>query len=167
MPKQDRWVGEGQGLSKRVRGLLTAHAFVSVLLGLFGGFAWLIVLAGALEFWPLPPIEMPVPDVKEAWRNAHVGPIVNGLFAMGIIALSPICSFGVTQAKWIYYSVILMLYGNAIGYGTAPFTSTRGARPINEPLNQFCYFSFYIAAIAAFVIIGLFIFCALKAAREN
>ena len=40
------------------------HSSIVILIGSFAGFAWLIALAGYLQLWPLPPMEIPVPEPK-------------------------------------------------------------------------------------------------------
>ena len=140
-------------LSVRQRAGLALHSFIIILIGFFGGMAWLLVLGDYLQFWPLPPIEFSLPETKELWRNAHTGPITNGLLGLAVAAISPLLTLGPRASKCLYYATIVMLWLNTIGYQTAPFTSNRGLNPSGSFMNSFCYFAFYIAVFAAFIVV--------------
>ena len=77
-------------LTTKQRASLVCHGMMVVLFGFFGGMAWIMVLGEHLHLWPLPPIEANLPDTKELWRNAHTGPITNGIFAIAIAGISPL-----------------------------------------------------------------------------
>jgi len=144
-------------LSKHQRACISLHGFLNILFGFFGGFAWIVVLGGHLHLWPIPPIEMDLPATKELWRNAHTGPITNGILALAIAGISPLLTISIKASKILVYSTIAMMWFNTIGYQTSPFTTNRGLSPVDGFLNSFCYFSFFIAVFAAFavVIIGI------------
>jgi len=58
-----------------------------------------------------------------------------------------------------------MLYGNLIGYQTAPFLSNRGLAPHEGFMNVLCYFSFYTAVFAAILLVGMAIYSAKKSLK--
>ena len=121
---QTNWVIPGKGFSNRVAGQLLVHCFVMMFLGFCGGFVWLIHLAeNVFHILPLPRIEIAVPDRGELLRNAHTGPMMNAMYAMAIVLLSPRLNFSAVQAKWVYYATIVTLWGNLIGYSTAVLPS--------------------------------------------
>jgi len=146
------------GLSNLQRGRMVFHSFICIGLGLVGGLAWVISLAGYLELWPIPPINLDLPETKELWRNAHIGPIVNGIFVMAIAGISPLIKISAKTSKILYYTSLAMVWLNTIGYQTSPFTTNRGLAPRENLLNVFCYTSFYIAALCAFVVVGIGIY---------
>ncbi len=78
------------GLCQKQRAKMIFHSGLVILIGSFAGFAWLIALGGYLQLWPLPPMEIPVPDQKELWRNAHLGPIVHGMLVILAAAIAPL-----------------------------------------------------------------------------
>ena len=163
------WIEEGRGLSTRVSGKLLVHCFVTMFLGFIGGFVWLIALADeVLHLFPLPEFEINVPDSddqKELLRNAHTGPIMNSVYVMVMVALSPRLFFSARQAKWLYYSAIIMLWGNTIGYSTAVWAPERGLQPTLEWPNIVSYFTFYIAVVGAVITTGICLKGALTAAK--
>ena len=166
-----QWVEPGRGLSRRISGKLLAHCFIIMFLGFVGGFVWLIALAdNVLHILPLPKFDISVPDTeaqKELLRNAHTGPIMNSVYVMAMVALSPRLDFSVRQAKWLYYWAILMLWGNTIGYSTAVWAPERGLQPTLEWPNVVSYGTFYIAVVGAVITTGICLNNALSAARGD
>ena len=153
-------------LSAQQRTKLIFHSFICIGIGLIGGMAWVIALAGYLQLWPMPPIELDLPQTKELWRNAHIGPIMNGIFLLAIAGISPLLTLSTKASKVLYYTALIMLWGNTIGYQTSPFTSDRGLAPIGDFMNVFCYASFYIAALCALIVVSLGIFGSYKALNQ-
>ena len=154
------------GLTKNQKHKIVLHSFICVGIGLIGGLGWVMVLAGSLELWPIPPIDLSLPETKELWRNAHIGPIMNGIFAMAIVSVSSYLIMSKKSATIFYRCILIMLYGNLIGYQTAPFTSNRGLAPHDGFMNILCYFSFYAAALAALLLVGMAIFAATKSLKS-
>lgn len=153
-------------LSYEQKRKMVLHSFIVIGIGLLGGMAWVIVLGGKLELWPIPPIEFDLPETKELWRNAHIGPIMNGIFVLAIVGASSYLTLGKRALNILYYLTIIMLWGNTIGYQTSPFTTNRGLGTSSNFLNSFCYFSFYIAALCALVLVGICIYGSWKRIRD-
>lgn len=149
-------------LSNHQRAKLIFHSFIVIGIGLIGGMAWVIALAGHLELWPIPPIELDLPETKELWRNAHLGPIMNGIFVLAIAGISPFLTLSAKATKALFYLSIIMLWGNTLGYQTAPFASDRGLGVTGDAMNIFCYACFYIAAICALVVVWMGIYGSYK-----
>ena len=143
------------GLTKNQRATMSFHAFVVILIGSTAGFAWLISLAGYIQLWPLPPIDIPVPDQKELWRNAHLGPIVHGMLVLLVASFSPLLKLTKKEAKILVIAGLVEVWGNAVGFSVAPFTSNRGLTPDGSFLNQLAYFTFYPAVVAALIVVIL------------
>jgi hypothetical protein len=155
---KEKWVSDGQGFSSRVGAMLIVHCFIVMFLGFIGGFVWLISLAdNVLHILPFPRLEVVVPDQKELLRNAHTGPIMNSMYVMAMVALSPRLDFSVLQAKWVYYSAIVMLWGNMIGYSAAVYAPERGLQPIGDWPNLLSYATFYAAVVGATISTGIFL----------
>lgn len=164
------WLDENGSFSRFIGGKLLTHCFIAMFLGFFGGFVWLIALAdNVFHILPLPRMEIQVPYQKELLRNAHTGTMMNSMYVMAMVALSPWLRFSVSQAKWVYYCAIIMLWGNVIGYSTAVFTPSRGIQPIfeNDFANLVSYFTFYAAVIGAVVTTGICLNNALREARVD
>lgn len=161
MEKQEN-LSTCSSLSDIQRSSMVFHSFVCIGIGLVGGLAWVMALAGYLELWPIPPIDLDIPETKELWRNAHIGPIMNGIFLLAIAGISPLLVLSAKTSKILYIASVLMLWLNTIGYQSSPFTTNRGLAPRESFLNVFCYSSFYIAAICAFVVVGIGIYGSYK-----
>jgi len=155
------------GLTKKQRATMSFHAMLVILIGSFAGFAWIIALGGYLELWPLPPIEISVPDQKELWRNAHLGPIVHGMLVVLVAALSPLLKLTAKEAKILVIAGLVEVWGNALGFSAAPYTSNRGLTPDGEFINYFAYFTFYPAVLAALVVVILGIVGSYRTMREG
>lgn len=143
------------GLSTKQRATMIFHSAIVILIGSFAGFAWLIALAGYLQLWPLPPIELSVPDQKELWRNAHVGPIVHGMLVVLVASLGSILTLTKKEAKILVIAGLVEVWGNAIGFSVAPYTTNRGLSPDGFFLNKLSYFTFYPAVIGALIVVIL------------
>lgn len=156
-----------QTFTTKQKSNLVMHAFIIILIGFFGGFAWLLNIAGAIELWPLPPLDFSVPETRDLWENAHLGPIMNGIFLLGIVAVSHLLKLSNSSKKWLYWCVLIMVWGNAFGYQGAPFASMRGLTPHGEAMNKLVYSSFYTAAIAAIIVVILGIVGAVKMKKAN
>ena len=50
---------------------------------------------------------------------------------------------------------LIEVWGNAIGFQTAPFTSNRGLTPTGPFIDALSYGTFYAAVVAAFVVLYL------------
>lgn len=165
---QEPWVVPGQGFSHRISGKLLIHCFIMMFLGFMGGFAWLIALAdNVFHILPLPRMEIMVPDQKELLRNAHTGPIMNSMYVMAMVLLSPRLNFSVLQAKWMYYWAIILLWGNMIGYSAAVYAPERGLQPVGDWPNLLSYGAFYAAVIGATITTGICLNNAIRAARSR
>ena len=165
---QETWVVAGQGFSNRISGKLLIHCFIMMFLGFGGGFVWLIALAdNVFHILPFPKFEIIVPAQTELLRNAHTGPIMNAMYVMAMVVLSPRLNFSTLQAKCVYYSAIIMLWGNMIGYSAAVYAPERGLQPIGDWPNLVSYASFYAAVIGAVVTTGICLNNAVRAARNN
>lgn len=154
-------------LSKRQKSILLLHGFITIIIGFMGGFVWLISMAGYLEIWPLPPIDFSIPDTKELYRNAHTGPITNGMLVILVVAISPLLRLTPKAAKFLTYGAIAMLWGNTIGYSTSPYTTNRGLTASGPFIDLLCYGSFYIAVFAAFTLVGCSIYGAYQTLLET
>ena len=165
---QTNWVIPGKGFSNRVAGQLLVHCFVMMFLGFCGGFVWLIHLAeNVFHILPLPRIEIAVPDRGELLRNAHTGPMMNAMYAMAIVLLSPRLNFSAVQAKWVYYATIVTLWGNLIGYSTAVYAPERGLQPVGDWMNWVSYGTFYAAVVGVVIVTGVSLYCAVRLALEK
>lgn len=161
------WVIDGHGLSPRIGGKILVHCFILMFIGFSGGFVWLIHLAGnVFHILPLPRMDIMVPERGELLRNAHVGPMMNAMYVMAIVYLSPRLKFSVKQAKWLYYSVIAALWGNTIGYATAVYAPERGLQPVGSWVNLVSYATFYIAVVGVVIATAICLANALKQARQ-
>ncbi len=143
------------GLTNKQRATMSFHSFVVILIGSTAGFAWLIALGGYLHLWPLPPIEISVPDQKELWRNAHVGPIVHGMLVVLVAEISPLLTLTKKEARILVIAGLVEVWGNALGFSTAPYTTNRGLTPDGSFINYFAYFTFYPAVVAALIVVIL------------
>lgn len=165
---QEPWVLDGQGFSKRIGGKILVHCFIMMFMGFSGGMVWLIHLAeNVFHILPMPRFEIPVPDRGELLRNAHTGPMMNAMYVMAVVLLSPRLNFSKLQAKWVYYAAIATLWGNLIGYTTAVYAPERGLQPIGDWPNLVSYATFYTAVVGVVIVTGICLLNAIRAARSR
>lgn len=164
--RENAWVTEGEGISRRAGGRMMVHCFVMMFFGYMGGFVWLINLAdGVLHILPAPKFDIDVSDRAELLRNTHTGPIMNSVFAMAMLLLSTRLRFSLRQAKWWYYGTIVMLWGNAVGYVTAVYAPERGLQPVGSWPNLISYATFYVAVVGATIATGICLKAAVDVAQ--
>lgn len=165
---KEPWVVEGQGFSSRISGRLLTHCFIMMFIGFTGGFVWLIDLAGnVLHIVPLPAFDIAVPDKSELLRNVHVGTMMNAMYVMVMVVMSPRLNFSTLQAKWVYYWAIILMWCNMIGYSTAVYAPERGLQPIGDWPNLVSYGTFYIAVVGACITTGICLHNAIRVARRK
>lgn len=155
------------GLSKKQRATMIFHSSIVILIGSFAGFAWLISLGGYLELWPLPPMEISVPDQKELWRNAHLGPIVHGMLVVLAAALGSLLKLTKKEAKILVIAGLVEVWGNAVGFSAAPYTTNRGLTPDGPFINLLAYFTFYPAVVGALIVVLLMIVGSYRTMRSS
>lgn len=150
---------ENQGLytrlSERQKAIITFNGMLSIVIGSIAGFAWLISLAGYLHLVPLPPLDISVPETKELWRNAHLGPINHGMLIILIAAISSILRLTQKETTVMVYACLTEVWFNIVGFQSAPFTTNRGLTPTGDFINLLSYGTFYVAVVASFTILYL------------
>lgn len=154
-------------MTPKQRSGLVFHGLIVIFLGFIGGMGWVIVLGDYLQLWPLPPIELSLPDQKELWRNAHTGPITNGILALALAAVSPFIHLNKKMNTALYSAIIIMIWFNTMGYSVAPYTTNRGLNSSGGIINALCYFPFYIAALSALFAVGVGIFGSYTALKNS
>lgn len=98
-----------------------------ILFGLVGGFflGWNVI--GKVSFPPLPiEIDYQIPGTTAAWRAVHTGSIMNGIMALVLAALFAFCDLNKKLASRISWTIIIVIWGNAIFYLAAVFAPNHG-----------------------------------------
>ena len=163
---KDTWVVDGGGFSRQISGKLLVHCFVMMFFGFIGGFTWLIALAdNVFHILPLPRMEIVMPERTELLRNTHTGPIMNAMYVMTVVLLSPILKFSARQARWVYYAAIVTLWGNLLGYSAAVYAPQRGLQPIGDWPNLVSYAAFYAAVVGVTILTAICLRNALQVGR--
>ena len=145
-------------LAPQHRSLLALHGAAGVLVGLLGGLGFLFNILRFIEIFPfVPRIQKQVPGTEAAWRAAHTGPIMNGVLAIGVGASGSMIELSPRVQRRLVAAVILMVWGNVVGYNAAAMGGERGLTPRGGPLNNVAYFSFLTAGISALVAVPLMI----------
>lgn len=143
------------GLSDKQRATMSIHGLIVIVIGCTAGFAWVISLAGYLHVWPLPPFDMTVPDQKDLWGNAHTGPIMHGMLIILVAAIAPLMKLSKKEGRVMVIACIIEVWGNAVGFQAAPFTSNRGLTPSGPFVDLLSFGGFYVGVFAALTILYL------------
>jgi hypothetical protein len=139
-------------LEPRVAKSLVGHGLVVILLGMFTGFPYALVVTGAMA------------GAERAWRMAHLEGVLNGLMLVAIGAAGDSLALSTTQARWLQWTLIVTAYGNWLGATLGAATGERGLAPAG-PLANFAVYALFMAAVAA-VLVGL-ILAAIGAFRRS
>lgn len=146
------------------------HGLGVILFGLIGGFflGWSVI--GYISFPPLPiEIDYSVPGTTAAWRAVHTGSIMNGIMALVLAALFSWCDLSKTLALRISWTIIIVIWGNAIFYLAAVFAPNHGlswganAAGAGNLAGIIAYIPAIIAAYALIIVIGILMFNVKKA----
>ena len=114
----------------------------------------------------MPRIRKQVPGTEAAWRAAHTGPIVNGLLAIAVGASGSMIELSPRAQRGLVATLIVTLWGNAVGYNAAAVGGERGLTPRGGPLNNVAYVGFLAAAISVLASVPLMI-VGLRRHRRN
>ncbi|MEM6726009.1 MAG: hypothetical protein AAF598_18350 [Bacteroidota bacterium] len=136
---------------------IVQNALGVLLLGLLGGFflAWNVI--GVVTFPPLPiQIDYQIPGTTASWRAVHSGSIMNAIMAIVLAGLFFFCELSDRLANRLSWSIVLVIWGNAIFYVAAVFAPNRGLSMGDNgagPGNTAGAIAFIPAIIAAYVLI--------------
>lgn len=106
---------------------LLNHGLVMMLIGLLLGFALLVFLAGALDLRPLPIVfEITLPGSERGWRAAHIGALVNGIFAASLSFALDKSELGSRSRSWTAGLIVFAIWANLAFYLFANLAPNRG-----------------------------------------
>jgi len=96
---------------------LTRHGLAMILIGLILGLVYLVFLLGALDLRPLPIfVELSLPGSERGWRVAHIGALVNGIFAIVLGYAVERAQLSNQSAIWAARFLIFAIWANLIFY---------------------------------------------------
>ncbi len=139
-------------LEPTVRKSLVGHGVVVILLGMFVGFPYALVVTGSM------------PGAERAWRMAHLEGVLNGLMLVAIGAAGQSIALSARQAWWLRWLLIVTAYGNVIAATLGAAAGERGLTPEGPAANMIVYLTFMAAVVA--VLVGL-VLAALGAFRRS
>jgi hypothetical protein len=160
-------------MTGRLQALMTANAGLVLLLGMLAGLPFGFHLLGEISLWPLPvTFHVQIPGTARAWRAAHVGNILNGTMLLAVAAVFPRLRLGARARTRLAWALILTVWGNAVFYVAACFTTGRalsfGANRFGggDWFNAIGYLAALAAVIAVIYGLALVVRGALASARE-
>ncbi len=103
-----------------IQGLLVLTA------GLLLGFVYMVFLVGALDLRPLPlNIQITMPGTEHGWRTAHVGSLLNGVFAVALAFALDKAVLTPRARAWAARLVVFAIWVNVGFYILANFAPNR------------------------------------------
>jgi len=138
------------------------HGLGVILFGLIGGFflGWNVI--GYISFPPFPiEIDYAIPGTTASWRAVHTGSIMNGIMALVLAALFSWCDLSKRLASKISWTIVVVIWGNAIFYLAAVFAPNHGLSWGSNAAGEgniagiIAYIPAIIAAYALIAVIGI------------
>lgn len=141
---------------------LVKQALWVIFIGLLGGFAWAFSLLGEVRVSPIPvTFYEGFPGAPDRWRSVHLGCLLNGLLALGLVAVLPL--FELSKRDWqsLKLGLPMVIWGNTLFYLCGVFAPNHGlslgdnALGAGSVAGAIGYLSALIAAIALTYIVIL------------
>ena len=101
-----------------------------------------------------------------AWRFAHFGLVVAGIWLMVVAAVSHLLVLNARRMAILVYSVVTSAYGFAVALVVAAVGGVRGLEPTGSVLNIVAFVANSVAAVASLVWVVVTILGTVVALRE-
>ena len=82
---------------------------------------------------------------------------MHGMLIILVAAITPLLKLTKREAKILMIAGLVEVWGNALGFSSAPYTTNRGLTPDGPFINHFAYFTFYPAVVAALIVVVIII----------
>ena len=122
---------------------LTFHGAVVTLVGLLAGIPYAMVATGR------------VVGSERAWRFAHVGNILGGIFLLAVAGVADRLDLVPARRTLLVWSLVLSAYADAAGIVMAAIFNVRGLIPGGSLANTLVYVLLAVGAAGALLGMGL------------
>lgn len=116
---------------------ITFHAAVVLIVGLLCGFPFALALTGN---WGEEPVR--------AWRFAHLGLTLTGIWLLATSAVMPSLVLGERAARLLVWSLVSSAYGFSVALVVAAIAGVRGLEPGGPTANWFAFLGNTVGAFA-------------------
>ncbi len=105
---------------------LLIHGLFVLTAGMLLGFVYMVFLVGALDLRPLPlNVQIAMPGTEHGWRVAHVGSLINGVFAVALAFALDKAGLEPRARAWAGRLIIFAIWVNVLFYILANFAPNR------------------------------------------
>jgi hypothetical protein len=105
-------------------------------------------------------------EAVRAWRVAHFGLVVGGIWLMVVAAVSNLLLLTARSSALLVYSVVISAYGFTVALVVAAIGGVRGLELAGPALNVIAFLANSVAALASLVSLGVMLFGTLVALRQ-
>jgi hypothetical protein len=138
---------------------LATHGLLVITIGLVAGLVFTAKITGGLPMAPLgPDLRFDVPGTVAAWRGAHTGNLLNGIFVIAVVSLLRSLPVSHAQAERLFTSGAATLWGNCIFYLGAIGSPNRALSIGDNAAGAATIFGIIGFAGAFIAIVGVFVF---------
>lgn len=120
---------------------MALHGAGVLLLGLFAGIPYALVVTGAMA------------GEERAWRMAHAEGIQNGMLVLAVAGIGGLLALDERKSRLCAWSLIVAAYGNVVASVVGAASGNRGLAPA-PPLANVVVYSLFLVAIVG-VLTGL------------
>ena len=153
-------------VTPRRRATIVFNGVLMFALGLIAGLLFTFALIGRVEAWPLiPTIQFEIPGSAQAWRQTHIGLLVNGITLFAIAAVGKSILLTERTQNLLVVCVLATGWFNIAGFVTGTLFGVRGLAYGDSLANIATYLFFLVAVITAVVQTGLMLVGARRAMR--
>ena len=104
-------------------------------------------------------------EAVRAWRFAHFGLVVAGIWLMVVAAVSHLLALNTRNIAILIHSVVISAYGFTIALVVAAVGGARGLEPTGSGLNVLAFLANSVAALASLVSVAVMIVGTVAALR--
>ena len=101
------------------------HGVLIMLATLIGGVGYWMFIVGGFEIFPGHIIEFSMPGSEAGWKQAHTGPVMNGLMVIGVALVLPALDFKESTAKLLGWLIVADGWANVLFYYAGNFSPNR------------------------------------------
>lgn len=135
---------------KEVQRKWFGHGVLMMMTALLGGVGYWMYLVGGFEIIPGYIIEFGLSGSEHGWKQAHTGPVLNGLMVIGVALVMPALDFKASTAKLLGWLVVADGWANVVFYFAGNFSQNRALAYSDThlgPANLWSYIGLAPAAI--------------------
>jgi len=155
---------------RRYQRFMIGHSALVITIGLICGFMLAFNVLGKVMLWPFLSFDITIIGSEQAWRAAHIGPLLNGSLCIAVAAILPLFKASRMVIRWVSWGLIYTIWANTLFYLFAIGSNNRGLAYGSEkfgPANIFDLLAYLPATSAAIITLAVMVTIAYLTLRRD